>query len=117
MYKRQVGHDALLAMAQSYRHFALSNPGIYELVLQAPAPDDEEMTQLSEEFLAILSLILNTYGLQEEATLHAIRGLRSLLHGFVSLETSGGFGLPLDLDDSFSQMVHAYLRGLQTASV
>ena len=26
------------------------------------------------------------------------RGLRSLMHGFVSLETGGGFGLPLDVD-------------------
>jgi len=38
-------------------------------------------------------------------TLHAIRGLRAMLHGFVALEAAGGFGMPLDLDVSYRRLV------------
>ena len=41
----------------------------------------------------------------------AIRALRAALHGFVTLETSGGFGLPADIDRSFDRLV----QGLTTA--
>lgn len=37
----------------------------------------------------------------------ATRALRSALHGFVSLEAAGGFGLPRDVDRSFSRLVTA----------
>ena len=109
----KAGQDALLASAHAYRHFAQTNPGIYELVLQAPDPADSELQQLSQTFIDLLSLLLSTFGLEGDDALHAIRGLRSLLHGFVSLETSQGFKLALDLDESFSQMILAYLAGFQ----
>jgi len=41
------------------------------------------------------------------------RGPRSLLHGFVSLETGGGFGLPLDLDESFRRLLQVFMAGLR----
>lgn len=111
----KVGHDALSAIAHAYRAFAQANPGIYELTLQAPAATDAELQQLSAEILGIIGLILGTFGLTGNHALHTIRGLRSLLHGFVSLEMGGGFGLPLDLDESFQQMVTAYLHGVATS--
>jgi hypothetical protein len=33
--------------------------------------------------------------------------MRSALHGFVSLEQAGGFGLPVDIDHSYGQLVLA----------
>ena len=41
-----------------------------------------------------------------------IRGFRSILHGFASIESSGGFGLPLDLDVSFKMLVDTFLAGV-----
>ena len=108
----KVGQEALVAIAHAYRAFAQANPGIYTLTLQAPASDDNELQQLSSELVALIALLLNSFSLTGDAALHAIRGLRSLLHGFVSLEMGGGFGLPLDLDESFRQMVMVYLQGL-----
>ncbi len=46
--------------------------------------------------------------------LHAVRGLRSIVPGFVTLEGAGGFGLPLDLDESFRRLVAAFVKGLRT---
>jgi hypothetical protein len=39
--------------------------------------------------------------------------VRSALHGFAVLETGGGFGIKLDLDASFEQMVDVLDRGLR----
>lgn len=44
----------------------------------------------------------------------AIRALRSVAHGFVSLELAGGFGLPLDRDESFARLVQMFLDGLNS---
>ena len=46
---------------------------------------------------------------------HAIRGLRALMHGFVSLEAAGGFAMPLDLDESYHRLVEGF--GKQLAGV
>lgn len=107
----KTGYEALLAIAHAYRAFAQANPAIYPLTLPAPATDDSEAQQLSAQLIETIALLLHSFGLTDDAALHAIRGLRSLLHGFVSLEMSGGFGLPLDLDESFRQMVATYLSG------
>jgi hypothetical protein len=54
------------------------------------------------------------YGLADEAAIHGVCGLRSIAHGFVTLELAGGFGLALDRDESFRRLLHAYVAGLRT---
>jgi hypothetical protein len=51
---------------------------------------------------------LESFALQGEDALHATRGLRSLVHGFATLEAAGGFGLPLDCDESFRRLVEMF---------
>jgi hypothetical protein len=47
------------------------------------------------------------------SALYAVRGLRSILHGFCSLEQQGGLELDLDLDDSLLLIVKALLAGIE----
>jgi len=54
-------------------------------------------------------------GLQGEEAVHALRAFRSMVHGFVTLEVAGGFGLPEDCDKSFRRMVDTLIVGLQKA--
>jgi hypothetical protein len=35
------------------------------------------------------------------------------VHGFATLEISGGFGMPADIDESFARLVELYIAGLQ----
>ena len=49
----------------------------------------------------------------EDAAIHAARVVRSALHGFVSLEVGAGFGIDLDLDQSFALLVAMLDRGLR----
>jgi hypothetical protein len=52
------------------------------------------------------------YGLEGDDAIHAARAVRSALHGFVALEAGGGFGIPIDLDESYARMVAVLGRGL-----
>jgi AcrR family transcriptional regulator len=107
------GDQAVLATARAYREFAHQHPGIYQLTQRAPAPDDEVHQAASAEILEVLHLVLLEYGLSDVEEIHAIRALRSLVHGFVSLEISNGFGLPVNIDESFEALLDTYIRGLR----
>lgn len=109
----KVGREALAAIAHAYRAFAHAQPGVYPLTVASPDPNEAELVGLATEMVSLLQLVLASYGLSGEVALHAIRGLRSLLHGFVSLETAGGFGLPLERDQSFDYLLTIFFDGLQ----
>jgi AcrR family transcriptional regulator len=104
--------DALIAMAHAYRDYATRHPGRYAATQRAPAEDDPELVAAAAAAVEVLFAILRGYGLEGDDAIHAARGVRSALHGFVALETGGGFGLPVALDSSFDRMVAALARGL-----
>lgn len=108
------GDDAVRALTEAYLSFARSRPGIYELTLRAPDPHDPEVVEAGSRLVELIIRLICDYGLGEEDSLHAVRGLRSILHGFSSLEQKGAFGLPLDLDVSFRLLVDAFLAGIRT---
>lgn len=106
------GRDALMTMASTYRRFAFDQPGLYTLTVIAPDAQDEELTELAQEWLQTLLLIMASLNLHGQDALHAIRGFRALLHGFISLEALGGFKMALDRDQSFELLLNTYLDGL-----
>ncbi len=110
----KVGEAALTAIACAYRTFAQAHPGIYPLTLRAPAPDNSAQVVLAQELVQTLLLVYASLGVQGEDAIHAIRGLRAVMHGFVSLEASEGFKLAVDLDESFRRLLDAYSTGLMS---
>ncbi len=110
------GPDALFAIADAYRRFAKEHPGLYAASLRAPAPDDAPLIEAADDTLAIIHAVLAPYGLDEAAEIHAIRAFRSLVHGFVSLELAGGFGMPYDLEESYHTLVRLLILGLERQS-
>lgn len=108
-----VGEAAVLAMADAYRRFAHAHPGLYPLTIRAPEPDETELAALAQELLQMLLLVMASLGLQGDDAVHAIRGLRAVLHGFVSLEAAAGYKMALDQEESFQRTVRAYLAGIK----
>lgn len=108
----QVGREALLSIAAAYRRFVQAHPGLYPLTLRAPEPNDADLTTLAQELLQLLQLVLASFGLQGDEAIHAIRGLRAILHGFTALEAAEGYKMPLALDESFERLINTYLDGL-----
>jgi len=111
----RAGDDALVAMADAYRAYARRHPGRYAATQRAPAEGDEEMRAAAKGAVDVVLAILRGYGLEGDDAIHAARAVRSALHGFVALETGGGFGIPVDLDESYARMVRALARGLRDA--
>jgi AcrR family transcriptional regulator len=111
----RAGTEALAATAHAYREYAHGHPGAYAATLRAAAPDDGEHEQAGRAAVAVMAAILRAWHLEDEEMLHAVRVIRSALHGFVSLEAGGGFGLPLDRDRSFERLIETLATGLLPA--
>ncbi len=104
------GVDALRALAAAYRDFARARPGTYPLTQVVSTGDAWQAAsgRALEPFLACLSGM----GVEGDDAIHAIRGLRSALHGFILLENSGGFGIDLPVDVSFDRLVSVVVEGI-----
>src|SRR6476659_1745170 len=111
----RAGDDALAATADAYRAYARRHPGRYAATQRAPAEGDGEMRAAAKGAVDVVLAILRGYGLEGDDAIHAARTVRSALHGFVTLEAGGGFGIPVDLDESYARMVRALARGLRDA--
>lgn len=99
------GADATRALAAAYRDFARSFPGRYAATVAAPAESDEVHIAAATAAVDAVMAAVTGYGLSDEAAIHAIRALRAMLHGFVSLEAGGGFGMPQSVDESFALLL------------
>ena len=106
------GDEAIREMAKAYISFARAHPGLYEVTFIAPAYIDDDLQKVGQEIVDLVTQVLEAYQMEKSDTIHIARALRSLLHGFASLEQRGGFGMPIDLDDSFKHMVDTFLAGL-----
>lgn len=104
---------ALVAAGNAYRAYGKTHPGLYAMLQYVSSQPDEELQAAAFAPLEALFAVLAGYGLDRESTIHVIRALRSALHGFVLLETSGSFALDVDVDESFARMLSLFARGLR----
>jgi hypothetical protein len=75
-------------------------------------PDDPLMTA-STRVINSIAAVLRGYGISEDEMNHAIRAIRSTMHGFAMLEASRGFQWDADPDQSFDWMIRFIDRGLR----
>ena len=110
------GPGALEAVAQAYRAYIKECPGLYMANLRAArtqTPVDTELQIAEDRVVEIVLAAFASFGLSGEDGLHAVRALRSVVHGFATLEVGGGFGLSLDCDESFRRLIAMLVAGLQ----
>lgn len=109
----RTGGEAVHAFAAAYRAWAMAHPGTYPLT-QVARPGDVEWEAAADRLLEPLLEVLGSPHDPEES-IHAVRTLRSAVHGFVALELAGGFGLEVPTDVSFARMIETVLTGLRTS--
>lgn len=100
--------DALRSLAAAYRSYALKHPGRYAATVRAPRGDNPEHDAAASEAVGVVLAVLAGYGLTGADAIDATRAIRSALHGFVTVEATGGFGLPQDVDRSFNRMIDIF---------
>lgn len=107
------GEQAIIETSKAYVDFARKHPGLYEATLLAPDMNDPDIRLSGGKIVDLIIHLLQDYHLDGDSALHAVRGLRSILHGFAALEQKGGFQLSLDLDVSLVLIVKAFLTGIK----
>ncbi|MDL4839776.1 TetR/AcrR family transcriptional regulator [Aquibacillus rhizosphaerae] len=105
--------NPVIALGKAYIRFARLHPGLYEATLHASDNQLPEIQKAGNKIIEITLKVLESYHLDKDTALHTVRGLRSILHGFVSLEQNNGFGITLDLDDSLDYILITFLKGIQ----
>ncbi len=108
------GRDALAAAAHTVRRYVQDHPGRYAATTGSrPADPDDPLATALDRSLSSFVTVLRDYGLDPADEVHALRMLRSMLHGFATLEVSGGFQLGTDVDESFTWMIDFLDQGLR----
>ncbi|MFI5915718.1 TetR/AcrR family transcriptional regulator [Dactylosporangium sp. NPDC051541] len=113
----RAGSEALAAGAQAMRTYVREHPGRYAAAdaaaSRATGPDDPIIPAVAR-VIASWAAMLRGYHLDAGQEIHALRMLRSALHGFSTLEASGGFRIDASVDDSFTWMITFLDQGLHT---
>jgi AcrR family transcriptional regulator len=86
----RAGRDALVAFADVYRDYAREHPGRYAAA-QLRLDPETAAASAGVRHAQMMRAILRGYDLAGPDETHAVRLLGSFFHGFVSLETQGGF--------------------------
>jgi hypothetical protein len=109
------GSDALVAGANAMRSFVQHHPGRYAAgnAARVGGPDDP-LLAATGRVMASWAAMLHGYHLAPDQEIHALRMLRSVLHGFGTLELAGGFQLDASVNDSFTWIVDFLSHGLQS---
>jgi AcrR family transcriptional regulator len=110
----RAGRDALRAAARALRAFVLTHPGRYAATMgfQLTGPDDP-VAAAAARSLEPFAAVLRGYDLAPGDTTHALRALRSIFHGFATLEAGGGFQWGTPTDESFDWLVDLVDLGLR----
>ncbi|GGN10906.1 TetR family transcriptional regulator [Lentzea pudingi] len=109
------GDEAVRVLMHSYRAYVQEHPKRYTAMPMDPL-HDELQRAAGLKFMEVLLATLRSYGLEGSDAIHATRRLRVIVHGFASIESGGGFGLPEGLDDTYDQLVRMYLTDLRGQS-
>lgn len=111
------GGDALAAALGSMRAYATEHPGRYAAVNSVPAAgDDDPLVLARARLLDSFAAVLHGYRLDPSQEIHALRMLRSMMHGFAALEMADAFHLDTDVDDSFDWIIGFVDHGLRVVA-
>ncbi|MFF5018852.1 TetR/AcrR family transcriptional regulator [Streptomyces sp. NPDC001165] len=103
----RAGKDALQAFANVYRDYAREHPGRYEAARFRLDPE-AAAASAGGRHAQMTRAILRGYDLAEPDQTHAVRLLGSVFHGYVSLESAGGFSHSApDSQESWTRILDA----------
>lgn len=113
----RAGRDALAAAARALRDFVLDHPGRYAATIGlVPTGPGDPLAVAEARGLGSLEAVLRGYDIPPEEMTHALRALRSVFHGFATLQSARGFQWSTDIDESFEWLVDLTDRGLRSRS-
>ncbi len=108
------GRDALAAAARAFRAFVLEHPGRYAATIgMEPSGPDDPLATAGRRLHDVFTAVLRGYEIAESDVDHALRMLRSLCHGFATLQAGNAFQWSADIDESFEWLIAFADQGLR----
>lgn len=108
------GRDALAAAARSFRDFVLTHPGRYAATIGVePTGPDDPIAVAEARLLGAFTSVLRSYDVAPDDTVHALRALRAIFHGFGTLQSAHGFRWSADVDEGFEWLIGLVDAGLR----
>ncbi|MFD8691883.1 TetR/AcrR family transcriptional regulator [Streptomyces sp. NPDC059651] len=108
------GRDALAAAARAFRTFVLDHPGRYAATIGVePTGPDDPLAGAGRRLLDAFMAVLRGYDIAASDVNHALRMLRSLCHGFATLQSANAFQWSTEVDESFEWLITFADRGLR----
>lgn len=112
----KIGAEAIIELANAYRHFAKEHACLYRLIINTAASCGDSLSEISQCIVVPFLKVLENSALTYEDKCHWQRVLRGIVHGFVSQEDAGFFShLPADVNYSFQTAIQCYIDGLTEA--
>lgn len=109
------GGKALRALMLVYRDYAVERPNRYQIIPQR-LREDPELVAAADEVLHAIIAALREYELEGPRLIHAARSVRAAAHGFATLQSSGGFQLGEDVDESYNVLIDMIIDGVARLS-
>ncbi|MEU4740455.1 TetR/AcrR family transcriptional regulator [Actinosynnema sp. NPDC023658] len=113
----RAGRDALVAGTRAMRSYVRGHPGRYAAANAVrPTEPDGPLVAAADRVLDSWAAMLHGYRIDPSEKIHALRMVRTILHGFTTLEAAGGFRIDVDVDDTFTWMIDFVDRGLRSSN-
>lgn len=110
--------DALTAAARAIWMYAREHPGRYTAANSArPTGPGDPLITARGRLLDSFAAVLRGYRIEPSQHIHALRMMRSMIHGFVILEMAREFQIDTDVDDSFAWTIDFIDQGLRATTL
>jgi phosphotransferase system HPr-like phosphotransfer protein len=107
------GPDALRAMADAMRNFALEHPGLSAATFRNAESACSDWQQAGAELFRIAHQVFVQVDIEGEQAAQALRILRSLVRGFVISEMAASFFVePSEYQHAFDRGIDVFICGL-----
>jgi AcrR family transcriptional regulator len=106
---------AIKAIAETYRRFVFEHHGQYHAIVARVwrYEEDEKVRQAAYGPMNIIRKVLDQYKLEETEIINYARGLRTIMHGFASLERSGWFINHVDKTESYDFLIDSFIKSIE----
>ena len=107
------GIEALKEMGRAYIQFAREHTGLYETIQWINIAADGQGESLFAEVVKQVYDIAAGFGADETEASHIIRTVRSLAHGFASVESHQGFSHSSSVESSYEYAIESFFAGVK----
>lgn len=107
------GMDAFKSLGKSYIRFAWEHPGLYETIQWMDIRADDKSDSLFAGVIDLIYEIGTDLGADELESSHLIRTMRSITHGFASLNSHHAFSHESSVESSLDYAVDIFFLGIE----